>query len=330
MPESTSHNEQQEMQNIIGVMPSSIWRRGLLFVLLLVVIFVAAAYFVRYPDIVEVPVYLTTEKPVVEVINPAPATLDTILVKEGQEVEKDEVLAWYSSDVNPESIFMLENFLRNLDDQPNAETMVALSFPDLTDMGSLQGAVGDLEMALVQLKDQYQSTNIVQQIGSLKQQQHLTEQLSASLQQQVIKLEEEVSLAEKNYRDFEGLFKTGAASEIEKDAAKTTWLAIQRLQESKKAEVLQNEVRFEQDHCQHQHPGAHSTTAVEGLCQSGASAEVRLGRACGSLEVKPHAQGSGRGECGFFPPGDLSANFWKLKHLYLDLRTSKTHRECWQ
>jgi multidrug resistance efflux pump len=97
-------------------------------------------------------------------------------------------------------------------------------------------------MALVQLKDQYQSTNIAQQIGSLKQQQHLTEQLSASLQQQVIKLEEEVSLAEKNYRDFEGLFKTGAASEIEKDAAKTTWLAIQRLQESKKAEVLQNQV----------------------------------------------------------------------------------------
>ena len=244
MSDSTPHNEQQEMQQIIGAMPSRIWRRGLLLVLFFVTLLVVLAYFVRYPDVVEMPVYLTTEVPVVEVINPLAAVLDTILVKDGQEAVKDEMLAWLSSDESRESMLQLEAFLESLDSVQDPAELVAFSFPDLAGMAGLAAAAGELEMAIKQLADQYLSTITAQQVQSLKREQQLVENLSVSLQQQMSKMEEEVTLAEKNYRDFDNLFQTGAASEIEKDAAKTTWLGLQRMQESKKAEVLQNEVNL--------------------------------------------------------------------------------------
>ncbi len=244
MSDSTPYNEQQEMEQIIGAMPSRIWQRGLLWVLFLLMIFLLLAYFVRYPDVVEVPVYLTSEEPVVEVINPFAAVLDTVLVKEGQRVEKDDILAYFRSQERRESILQLEMFLKRLDTLQHPGGIVSLNFPDLDDIGSLKGESGALEMAMEQLADQYLSMNIDRQIQSLRTERQLVENLSFSIQQQIDKIQEEVSLAEKNYRDFEALFQSGAASEIEKDAAKTSWLGLQRMQESKKAEILQNQVNL--------------------------------------------------------------------------------------
>lgn len=242
MPSRTSFDEQQEIQQIIGAMPSRIWYRGILIVLAVIACLLVIGHFVRYPDVIEVPVILVAENPSVEMVSEVDAVLETILFSDGANVKKNETVAVFSSSVNPEDISHLELFLQRLGSLAEPAEMASAAFPSGLQLGHLQGESGHLEMLLKQLSDQYFSGYVGQQVAALKADQILVEKLNASLQQQLEKLEEEVGLAAKNYRDYQELFKEGAASEVEKDAAQTAWLGLQRLLESKRSEIIQNKL----------------------------------------------------------------------------------------
>ena len=129
MPSRASFDEQQEIQQIIGAMPSRIWYRGILIVLAVIACLLVIAHFVRYPDVIEVPVILVAENPSVEMVSEVDAVLETILFTEGAKVKKNEIVAVFSSSVNPEDISYLELFLQGLESITEPAEMASAVFP---------------------------------------------------------------------------------------------------------------------------------------------------------------------------------------------------------
>lgn len=239
MPTRFSSDEQQEMQQIIGAMPSRIWHRGILLVLVIFISLMVIAYFVRYPDVIEMPVYINDAQPAIEVKTSVGEELELLLVDNEQMVEKGQSVAIFKSGASFEHMQKLEQHLKQLatsDFFTEADELLSKNW----NLGTMQGDWGRLQMLLKKMKDQQQFNHGFQRAQTLKEEQRLVEELNNSLERQIDKLDQEVQLAESNYKDFQKLHKDGAASKIEMESAKTIWLSRQRQLESNKAAIIQN------------------------------------------------------------------------------------------
>jgi multidrug resistance efflux pump len=83
----------EEVQDLMGQVPSWIIRVGTSVVLLLLVILLAGSWFFKYPDIVISPVQLTTQMPPAEVVARTDGKIEAVFVDDKQQVEKDDILA---------------------------------------------------------------------------------------------------------------------------------------------------------------------------------------------------------------------------------------------
>ncbi len=229
------------MQEIIGAMPSRIWRRGILLVLGLVVLLLVVAHFVRYPDVIEVPVELKVNE-VVNVKAELNGTLESILIGEGENVNKGDALAVFEGGLDYELLLRLKPFLNEVIRQNTVEELIQLNFPSDLDLSFLPGEASKLKLAMTVLQRKFNERRLDQQIVRLNKEKELIQKLSAATEKQIEKLKVETSLAEKNYRDFKNLFDSGAASGIEVDAAHATLLRLEATLESKKANLIQYEL----------------------------------------------------------------------------------------
>lgn len=241
MPEVPQVNEQQEMQEIIGAMPSRIWRRGILMVLAVVVLLFAVAHFVRYPDVIEVPVELKVNE-VVNVRADFGGTLEQIKIQEGITVQKGEVLAIFKGRFDYDALNRLTAFLDSLSKRSTVAGVAAMNFPASLDLSVLPAETAKLKQDMMHFSRKYNDQRLGQQISRLNKEKEIMNRLSAAAEKQINKIEEETNLAEKNYQDYKSLLESGAASSVEVDAAQATLLRLQATLESQKAELIQLEL----------------------------------------------------------------------------------------
>ncbi|KAA3623743.1 MAG: HlyD family efflux transporter periplasmic adaptor subunit [Bacteroidetes bacterium] len=243
MPDNLTNTEQQEMQEIIGAMPSRIWRRGILLVLGLVVLLIVVAHFVRYPDVIEVPVELRVNE-VVDVRADYGGTLDHIIVQEGNRVEKGEVLLVFKGRFEYDELNRLAAFLESLSRRSTVAEVAAMVFPESLNLSVLPAETAKLKQDIKDLSRKYFDQHPDQQVSRLNKEKEILNRLTAAAEKQIDKIEEETRLAEKNYQDYKSLLESGAASSVEADAAQATLLRLQATLESHKAELI----RYELDH----------------------------------------------------------------------------------
>ena len=67
-PNDIRLRENDEIQQILGNPPGWILRWGILLVFLSMIVFFALAWFIKYPDIIEAPMVLTTQNPPIRVV----------------------------------------------------------------------------------------------------------------------------------------------------------------------------------------------------------------------------------------------------------------------
>jgi HlyD family secretion protein len=246
MPEHTTYNEQQEMQQIIGSMPYRNWHRGILIVLMMMAMMIFIAWLVRYPDVIEVPVVISTQQPSIEIKAGIDQEVEYLLVSDGKEVQQGDVLVVFKSGIKYQEVVQLEQYLKTLDKKESAADVLSMPFSKGLGIGTLQGQLGGLEMSIRKLEDQYLGSHTAQRIVSLKGEQGLIKVLNGSLQKQIEKLEQEVEIAKLNYESYDKLKHQGFGYQLEVDAAKSNWLTQDRLLESKHSEIIQNDLNAKQ------------------------------------------------------------------------------------
>lgn len=103
-----------EVQDLLGRVPSWITRNGIAMIIVLLIIMVAGSWFFKYPDIIMAPVVVTSENPPVRLLARVDGKLTTIRVKDKQKVRKGDLLANLETSVNYEDLSDLKKQLELL------------------------------------------------------------------------------------------------------------------------------------------------------------------------------------------------------------------------
>ncbi|MEL6864563.1 MAG: hypothetical protein AAFP19_09095, partial [Bacteroidota bacterium] len=81
-------NTTDEIQDILGHPPGWMLRWGISLVMLVVLIGLVIAWLIKYPDIIEAPVRLTSQHPPIEVVSQQSGKLQRLLVVDQEMVEQ--------------------------------------------------------------------------------------------------------------------------------------------------------------------------------------------------------------------------------------------------
>ncbi len=114
-PESISLNS-QEMQEIVGKVPPWILRYGIFWLFIIVAILTTASCFIDYPEILRVPILITSTSPARPVSSASGGKITKIYFKDGEIVKKGEIVAIFEASGDYDSILKLEKELENYKD----------------------------------------------------------------------------------------------------------------------------------------------------------------------------------------------------------------------
>lgn len=101
----------EEVQDLLGRVPSWITRNGIILVAVLLFIMVAGSWFFKYPDIITAPVVVTSENPPAHLLARVDGKLTTIMVMDKQKMDRGELLAMLETSLKYEDLTDLKKQL---------------------------------------------------------------------------------------------------------------------------------------------------------------------------------------------------------------------------
>ena len=238
-------NEQYEIQELMGDPPGWILRYGMLVVAGIVLALVAAAYFVRFPDLLAAPGVITSAQPPVRIAARTGGDIERVLVADRDTVAAGQLLVLIDNAAGAESVRALETWL----DARGAEApdeWIGAPLPTGGQLGELQPAYSAFSQNLRDWRYFLRRDKTARRIANLRDQVAEIEALNRSRSRQEAILREELRLARSNVTRDSLLVREGARSERELESARATLLDGRRRLENLRATVYQNNIRMQE------------------------------------------------------------------------------------
>lgn len=215
-------------------------------VVVLLLLFLALAALVQYPDQVELPVTISSVPPPIPIVNRTDGTITKVFVGEGDHVEDGETLILLNSRVNFVDAIYLDSLLKALQ---NIDAPLFLTHYELREplhLGDIGLPYTQLLNTTAEIKAKLKQRFISEQLAQLDAQIKEQETLQANLNDQTETLRLELAIAERNLKQFEELLRRESASQIEVDQSATRFLGVQRLLEEQQNRLSQTRSRMAQ------------------------------------------------------------------------------------
>jgi hypothetical protein len=197
MPEINKHEiRSSEMQEVMSGIPGSFLRWGLFLFFAILSILLTGSYFVKKPEIVSVPVVITTQNPPVQLVAKTGGRIDRLFAHEGLSISKDSIVAIIGNTANFKDIRTLSDFLLGFKDKSDWKTAVVTKYlPAGLMLGELQADYSRFEKGWQELKDYLQQAYVPKKLGLLEEQIQWKTEYNKELAKQKELLIEDLSLA---------------------------------------------------------------------------------------------------------------------------------------
>lgn len=136
-----------EVEEILNKAPSWMVRRGNLLFLVLLILLLLTSWFVKYPDIVVAKAIITTEEPPQKEYAKITGKIDTIFVKNNEQVSNHTPIAIIENTANYQDVFFLKSVLDTITIQKNTFSFPLDSLPILF--------LGDIEESYTKFENAY-------------------------------------------------------------------------------------------------------------------------------------------------------------------------------
>lgn len=221
--------------------PSWLMRTGITVMSGIILLFFAATWVFKYPEVLKGSVTVATQTPAIRVVSPTTGRLSKLLVKEGAMVRKGDPLAETENTMQLENIPAMQRVVQQAKiylQNPQQK----IDFPeDNNAWGGLQEHFNqlrqsylDIERALADDYQHLQARNLQQQINDLKD-------MTIFQQRQKQLMEQSAQNAKESFRMDEKLFEEGVISKLEFIKSKNRLLEKQsELEDLNKSAVLTN------------------------------------------------------------------------------------------
>lgn len=232
-------NEREQIQYLLGNAPTWMLRYGITTTATFFALLLALSYFIRYPDVVEVKVVLTTTHPPIRVLAGTDGRVSELLAKDGQIVEEGALLAVISNAARWKDVLLLEKWLAKTGGY-------AKELPCNLVLGELQTAYSEFSQHWKASHYFRKNNGVAMKTATLRRQIAQLDTMNGSLIRQKAILTAEFELAEKERSRQQQLFAEKIISEQEHEKMKIAFLQQKRHLENADAAFIQNEIQIRQ------------------------------------------------------------------------------------
>jgi multidrug resistance efflux pump len=248
MPENQNINielRSEEVQEILGHIPSWIVRWGITtFLIILLMLFIGSGFF-AYPDVVSGDIEILSENPPVEIKSNVSGYIDSLLIANNQQVDQEQVVAIIKNPANYLDVLKALEYLKKVQKHLTFHSLKLL--PITTQefaLGSMQNqwstfisSLYNYEQFILEHYYDKKTKNLFQKI---EQQENYIES-----QYKQIKLEKNsLNLAKSQYSKDSLLFSKAVIAESEFDRSKQTLISKQQSFENSNAILMQAKLQL--------------------------------------------------------------------------------------
>jgi len=219
----------EDVQEILGTPPGWLVRWGTSIVLIGFVMILSAAWFVRYPDVVEAKVVVTTATPPVDVIARTDGRISKLLVSDTAAVHTNQLLAVLQSTANYRDVLFLDSCLGAWQ-QLKIESFRTVQQPDSLTLGELQGDYADFVRILSDFKfgRDSRSASVQSNINSIQLQISQLKQSITFEEKALQRTNDQLKIAEELYQKQKDLYEQGITSRVDFEKERTKLAELER------------------------------------------------------------------------------------------------------
>jgi multidrug resistance efflux pump len=137
----------EEVQEVLGSVPSWILRRGITLLALIVVVLLVGSWLFKYPEIISAPLFLTTVTPPAGIVARTSGKIALLEVKDQQQIKSGDCLAIIENPASYIDILFLAQELTQAKTKVNTEKTFILSRKDLK-VGGIQSTYSSFMLKL--------------------------------------------------------------------------------------------------------------------------------------------------------------------------------------
>ncbi len=230
MPRNLNESEirSEEVQDILGRVPSWITRNGIVLVLVVMAVLVIGSWIFKYPDIISAPVVVTTENPPANLLAKVNGKISAIYVTDKQKVETGQLLAMIENPLNYDDLVDLKLHLKWLRPfmisfDPSRKTI----FKENYALGEMQSEYADFSKKYIDYLSFAERNYFPQKIKSLREQSRISRSYVERQSGKRKVMEEELALMRNKFRRDSSLYKKGVISLEEYERTKRDLLERQ-------------------------------------------------------------------------------------------------------
>jgi HlyD family secretion protein len=219
-----------ELQEVMSEIPGSFLKWGLFVFFGIILTLLVGSYFIKNPEIVTVPVIITTQNPPVTLVAKSGGEIRELFVKEGSIVSTNENIALISNTCVYEDYLTLIQTIREFDEKKGWIEVVRshLSPPDIS-LGEMQSIYSQFQKGWKQMKDYLEQGYIPAKLSLLEKQLVKKTEYNKELIKQEKFLIEDLALAKNSFDRDSMLFNKDSYSLSAKEFNKSRQVYIQKL-----------------------------------------------------------------------------------------------------
>lgn len=233
MPNNTNQSHlSEEVQEIIGIIPSWIIRWGISVLALVFISLLIMAWFIYYPDSIEGQAKIISRNPPITIVAKKSGNIKIFRTGK-QSVEQGEIVAMTESSVNLSELLYLNEMLRTGDDLKD----------DLFknyDLGELQPALSKLRISYLNLADQLKFRPELEQISFLQDQIAALEEVRKNLSTQNQSFDKEFELRKSKFKTDSLLYTEMVIAKTDYVESKANFIQYERQGSLVERDILQN------------------------------------------------------------------------------------------
>ncbi|MDA3893238.1 MAG: HlyD family efflux transporter periplasmic adaptor subunit [Salinivirgaceae bacterium] len=197
----------EEVQEILGHIPSRLIRYGITIIILVVVVLFMGSFFFKYPDILRAPVEVVSENPPATIVAKTNGNLTIILVVDSQRVVVNERLAVIKNPANIAHVEWLKKYVEEHEADRIDFTDEWLQYlPDTLNLGEIQNSFTSFQKEASDYLQFKELCYYQKKTTSLKQKKKELQEYVRLMQRQASLKKDDYQLAENQFLRDSGLF----------------------------------------------------------------------------------------------------------------------------
>lgn len=247
-PEAIRLNENRDLQQILGAPPGWILQWGIATVFIAVAMLLAISWLVKYPDILQARVVLTTEQPPIRVFSKISGKIEVLKISDNENVKVEQLLAIIENPADWKDVITLDSFLIKMQTANTTKTIRSSKIPRDLKLGSLQITFAKFSKQFDEYIFFLQNNLTNARIANLNEQNVQLNALINVMNHQKETLTKVANLAFKELDRNQQLKKIGAISDTELEASEAYYLQRQQLLEELDNDIINNKIQIENNH----------------------------------------------------------------------------------